>query len=374
MIYNGYFGTNGMVASSSTYKSIIVPCLPNTVYTISKQKSVKFSIGTTQEYPVNKTPVDSFKMMNSAEQMTLMTNANAKYLVAYVYTSAEDTITFDELASTIQVEFEGRTPYETYKEYRATAKADGTVEGLKSISPKMSIYSNIDANIELTYNKSWGVDYENEAWWNNITRHGARKDYEYGFYGWNCEYLHPPFKIIPEYVSAQEQGRTICMFANNRYLLKVEKEYFDLSKCTYSNTTQTNGQYCVFRNCTKLKYIEDIGFKAGYMYGTYMNCSELETIEIQRIDKTTLISSNTFQSCSSLKNITFEGEIGKSINFSACPLSKTSITNIVEHLCVDTDVTGQTLTLKESAVNEVFTTEEWAALEATKPNWTITLV
>ena len=42
---------------------------------------------------------------------------------------------------------------------------------------------------------------------------------------------------------------------------------------------------------------------------------------------------------------------------------------------VDHDQTVlQTLTLKESAVNAAFTTEEWAALEATKPNWTITLV
>ncbi len=103
-------------------------------------------------------------------------------------------------------------------------------------------------------------------------------------------------------------------------------------------------------------------------------CYYLHTIDkiIVNDEGTTKFHNSMFERADSLANITFEGVIGNSINFQWCPLSRTSITNIIEHL--SPTATEQTLTLKKSAKEEAFTPEEWASLIASKPNWTFSLI
>ena len=72
-----------------------------------------------------------------------------------------------------------------------------------------------------------------------------------------------------------------------------------------------------------------------------------------------------------LKYLTMGGAITKTANFSRCPLSRGSIESVMAALS-DT-VTGQTATFNKTAVDAAFTAEEWAALVASKPNWTVTL-
>lgn len=98
--------------------------------------------------------------------------------------------------------------------------------------------------------------------------------------------------------------------------------------------------------------------------------SKLVTIRKLKVSAKNPLS-GCFTGCNSLQNITFEGEIGNNIHLGECPLTRVSIENVVSVL--STTVTGKTLTLKQSAVNAAFTTEEWETLVATKPNWTITL-
>ena len=112
--------------------------------------------------------------------------------------------------------------------------------------------------------------------------------------------------------------------------------------------------------------ITTIGGNAGYMFEN----SSLVTIRKLKVSATNTFS-GCFTGCNNLQNIVFEGEIGNNVNLSACPLSRASIENIVSVL--STTVTEKTLTLKQSAVNAAFTTEELETLAATKPNWTITL-
>ena len=112
----------------------------------------------------------------------------------------------------------------------------------------------------------------------------------------------------------------------------------------------------------------------------FSGCRNLHTIR-----KITLTGNNRFASafsnCHVLENITFEGDISNDISFADSPLlSKASITNIIG--CLADTVSGKTLTLSIIAVAEGFRTDEvdglgsdeWAALIATKPNWTISLV
>ena len=82
---------------------------------------------------------------------------------------------------------------------------------------------------------------------------------------------------------------------------------------------------------------------------------------------------NYFYGCSSLENIAFEGEITLNIDFRwSTFLKKASIESIINALSAKES--GLTVTLSETAVNNAFTAEEWDALEATKTNWTISLV
>ena len=80
---------------------------------------------------------------------------------------------------------------------------------------------------------------------------------------------------------------------------------------------------------------------------------------------------NWFVDCSKLANIVIDGVIGRNIDFSACPLTKDSILSVVEHLS-DTEA-NRTVTFKKTAKESAFTTDEWATLIATKPNWTFSL-
>lgn len=112
--------------------------------------------------------------------------------------------------------------------------------------------------------------------------------------------------------------------------------------------------------------VTSIGGNAGYMFEN----SSLVTIRKLKVSATNSFS-GCFTGCNNLQNIVFEGEIGNNVNLSACPLTRASIESVVSVLSgAESD---KTLTLKQSAVNAAFTTEEWETLVATKPNWTITL-
>lgn len=90
-----------------------------------------------------------------------------------------------------------------------------------------------------------------------------------------------------------------------------------------------------------------------------------------------------FTGMTALREIRFQGVIGLSLDLSEAPmLSAASMENVIS--CLSGSASGLTLTLSESAVNAAFETAEgagdgsqsaaWAALIATKSNWTISLV
>ena len=106
--------------------------------------------------------------------------------------------------------------------------------------------------------------------------------------------------------------------------------------------------------------------------GTFYNCSTIVTIRKLIVDERVTYTADAFMNCSALKNITFEGTIGNTINFQWSPLTKESIQNIIEHLSPSTS--NMTLTLKKSAKEAAFTADEWEILVETKPNWEIVLV
>jgi hypothetical protein len=125
----------------------------------------------------------------------------------------------------------------------------------------------------------------------------------------------------------------------------------------------------------------------GYLQSLFSNAAKLQKIELLKVHQYQTFD-KTFFKCASLAEITFEGTIGKSIDFqySKC-LTKGSIKNIVG--CLSSSSAGQTLTLSKTAVKKAFETfeganngedsSEWITLITPKSNkyngkWTITLV
>ena len=78
-----------------------------------------------------------------------------------------------------------------------------------------------------------------------------------------------------------------------------------------------------------------------------------------------------FENFQGLKHINVEEKIYGTVGFDRCPLTKESITSIINAL--SSSAAGKTATFNEAAKEAAFTDEEWAELIATKPNWKISL-
>ena len=190
---------------------------------------------------------------------------------------------------------------------------------------------------------------ENKAFWDNLTNNNTRTFWEYGFYQGNFEYIRPPYKI-----SVGSDSRTMLMFSKIKNLKRIEKDYFDLSQ---ANIMDGYGNYAVYRNSNQLEVIEDVGLQPAIYYQTFAYCQHLHTIELIRVSKENTFS-DTFSWCYALENVTFEGEIGKSIDFKNCPLNLKSAKSVITHL-VDYDG------LAEAYVYSVtFSDTTWAYLDA----------
>ena len=105
---------------------------------------------------------------------------------------------------------------------------------------------------------------------------------------------------------------------------------------------------------------------------TFYNSQTLQTIRLLQLSPTCTFT-NAFHACIGLVDITIDGEIGQNgFDLSGCiNLSKASFESVISHL--STTTSGLSVTFRNSAKNKVFTDEEWAALVATRPNWTINL-
>lgn len=212
-------------------------------------------------------------------------------------------------------------------------------------------------------------DYHNEFW------DGALSPpmYQYRFAGrcWNDKTFYPNKDIkLGDYSNHAFYGCYITDLAGR------------LRECGVTLDTSRVKVRCdaLFINCsllTTVPYLDlrNCTYSAGILTSMFNGCSALHTIEGIHLaeDGSQVFGTSIFTSCAKLENVTFYGTIGDNISFSPCvKLSKASIENIVEHLS-DT-ISGKTLSLSKTAVNNAFTDAEWTALADTKKNWTISLV
>ena len=181
-----------------------------------------------------------------------------------------------------------------------------------------------------------GKKSEYDAFWDELQNYGKAKEYAnaFSYKLWNDKTYNP------------------------KYPFKIEA---------------CNSMFMANTGITDTKVPLDFRGNKGQIFYVFEGCTNLVTIRTLILDTKSQTFSRYFNNCTSLQNITFEGEIFKSINFQYSPLlSRESIENVVS--CLSVSCTGTTLTLSQTAVDNAFTTDEWNALIADKTNWTISLV
>lgn len=142
-------------------------------------------------------------------------------------------------------------------------------------------------------------------------------------------------------------------------------------------------QFC--QGCEKLKVVtftNGNGILQGNWGSAFYDCKELETINGETDFSNVTNLNNILYRCYKLKDITIKpNSLKSSFSIPSPVLSGESIQSTIDGL--NSEVTGQTLTIPRNAAKKAFetsegandgdTSETWNALVASKPNWTITL-
>lgn len=180
-----------------------------------------------------------------------------------------------------------------------------------------------------------GKSEEQRVFWENFQQGGARKSYNTAFQQWRDICYNPIYPFI-EITNASNMFNS-CNIVDTKVPVDL------------TTIPSSNNMNAVFAYSTALKTINKLIVNENTTYN------------------------NWFPYCNRLANITFEGTIGKSIDFKDCKLlSKASIENVIS--CLSETATGQTLTLSQTAVDNAFTADEWNALIKDITNWTFSLV
>ena len=205
-----------------------------------------------------------------------------------------------------------------------------------------------------------GKKSEYDAFWDTYQDNGNRTNYAnaFGGVGWTDTLFKPKYNM--------QITDSYMMFRNTKVTdLSNLSVLLDFSK-------SINMQYMFQWATTKHIGVIDMSNMGGQTHGMLGYTYYLHTIDKIIVTERVIFSSDALMQARLLANITFEGVIGNSIDFQWSPLTKESITNIIEHL--SPTVAGQTVTFKRSAKEAAFTDDEWAELISTKPNWTFSLI
>lgn len=269
-------------------------------------------------------------------------------------------------------------PYEPYTEKTYTANADGTVDGVTSISPTMNIICDgvdISAKYYCVPNVEW------HRFWDDYQDNGNRTLYNNMFmgHGWRKETFKPKYDIVPQEANALFQdGWTSQTHIAKDELLNmsdVEKEcgiVFDFSKCTrMSNTFRQS----IFKSLNNID-LKSVKSNTAYMfYATFSRSAQLTyDMGLRRIERLicyedTVFSTNTFQLSCLLEYVGFEGVIATSIDLHwSSMLVDESVQKLVECLKDLTGQTTQTVTLHPE-VEARMPAEQKAII--TSKNWTL---
>ena len=221
-----------------------------------------------------------------------------------------------------------------------------------------------------------GKQEEYDRFWNTYQQNGNRTNYRYAFAGdaWGAKGLLPPkYPIVLAASRTGQEGmfESFNVYAEDKYTNPYDMtelcSMIDFSACTYVPKLFENAVCknitCDFSNLIEMSYT----FAGG-------NGGVLNNITLTVTDKLTS-AVNPFINQTFLKSVTFTEDsviACNGFNFQWSPLNKASFESVINALSSTT--TGKTITFQKAAKETAFTQDEWDALIATKPNWTISLV
>ena len=221
-------------------------------------------------------------------------------------------------------------------------------------------------------------------------RSGTRVDYAYAYAWHNTDWIYPKYDIKPNsmaymfYVVRGDRNEIVDLTERFKECGVV----FDTSDSVgitwaFYNAMLDNIPPLDVQKCSSLH----MAFSTPYVI-TY------QKIILNSNGKTT--HTNSFNNCTKLKHIRFEGAIGTTINFGDCPLDSLSILgdyateeqiangkNLYKFgdfyfyggimgALMDEPASGATVTFKRSVIDEYFDGEEggmWLEIVNSKPNW-----
>ena len=153
---NGYLSGNTITANNNC-RTIYIPCLPNTTYTVSKIQSSRFAVAFAEETPAIGSTVHEIIRSDASTSITATSSTNDNYIAVWIFHGKYDTtITLNEILSNLQIEL-GTTatdyePYITTIDY--APNADGTVNGVTSLYPNTSLMTDTNGVlIDCEYNR-----------------------------------------------------------------------------------------------------------------------------------------------------------------------------------------------------------------------------
>ena len=224
-----------------------------------------------------------------------------------------------------------------------------------------------------------GEQSEYDRFWDAYQQSGGRTDYQAAFYGagWTDDMFCPKYDLLPS-------GSDAVYFMFRKSKLTDVAGLLNELGLTLSTAQCTGSAQEMFGNCKSLTAVPELDLQnCTSLTHLFAYCGKLEWVEKLMIGASTVFRSS-FVGCGSLEHIVLDGELGAN-GLDLSPVSrldKESITSVVTVLSDSTS--GLTVTLSLTAVNAAFETsegaadgsesEEWAALAATKSNWTISLV
>lgn len=276
-----------------------------------------------------------------ANRTTLQTLTNG---ISYTFTPTDDVFyfritvkAFETATITFaQLEMGTPTPYEPYNEHTFTPNADGTVDGVESISPNMNIMTDKAVDITVDYWKSYGMQLEYDRFWDSAQSTSIQA-YMYAGGAWNDYTFNPKNDIV------STGGTMVGMFAQTGIVdLKGVLETLDRVLDTSKSNNVSNFLYYA----QKTKYAPKLDFSSATTANAcFYACLDLISIdEVVSSEKTTW--TNSFYRCEKLKHIIFSGAIGTNIDFSYSPLlTVESLLSILTSLSKDASIAkGKTAT------------------------------
>lgn len=248
-----------------------------------------------------------------------------------------------------------------------------------------------------------GQKSEYDKFWDIFQQNGERTDYIAAFGAqWTPEIFKPKYPIRPTsayFMLFNNTGAGIYIsdfveFGDNLALKQSKSpeknpdefdKYGHYQLIDYSNCQ--NAAYGI--SCLKSPHFGVLDFgKCTRMDNLFYGHNSGENLEysVQKIDEfisseVTKFDTTTFQHAIRLKDIKMSGVVATSINFGTCPLNKQSLKSVGSVL--STTTTGQTATLKKTAVNSAFGvnvddvstyTEEFNEWRNGRSNWTFSYV